>query len=110
MLNISKSDSDYASVGTLTIGHVSLAMTVTYASFAKIFIVESQHSVTEQINGFNFTRAAVNMKLNSSLYMTGAVLFYGDTEPLNCKSELHRISGMFIFHFCSHILSGIDLG
>ena len=94
LLNVSKAES--AAIGTkatLLIDGQSLAMTGTYASFAKILALQSREVVTHNIFGNSLTNVEINMDFITSLFMKGAIVFRSQNTNKMCRSELRRIDG-----------------
>ena len=95
LLNVSKAEaSAIGTKATLNIDRETLAMTGTYATFAQILALQSQDPVSHDIFGNNFTNVEINMHFESSLFMTGAIVFRSGDDVKSCRSELRRISGM----------------
>lgn len=96
LLNVSKAES--AAIGTkatLLIDGQSLAMTGTYASFAKILALQSREVVTHNIFGNSLTNVEINMDFITSLFMKGAIVFRSQNTNKMCRSELRRIDAYF---------------
>ena len=76
----------------MTINGMSLPMTGTYASYAKILALQSRKVTSTNVLGRNFTDIEINMNFITSLFMSGGIVFIsGET----CKSELKRIEGKY---------------
>ena len=93
ILNVTKSDSSIGTVGTLFIDGNSVPMTGTFASFGKLLAIQGQRVVSPLVYGNNFTKVEINMRFNTSLYMTGAIVFTANGGLKTCVSELRKISG-----------------
>ena len=95
-LNVSKADANaIVTIATLNIDGMSLAMTGTYASFAKTLALQSRGRTTHDVFGNSFKDVEINMDFITSLYMTGAVVFRSSGNNKNCRSELRRIYGKY---------------
>ena len=101
VLNVTKSDSSIGTVGILTVNGASIPMTGTFASFGRLLAIQGQQTVSQLVFGNNFTKVEINMRFNTSLYMTGAVVFTANNGLKTCVSELRKVSGIvqnLIYH------------
>ena len=93
VLNVTKSDSSIGTVGTLTVNGAAIPMTGTFASFGRLLAIQGQRTVSQLVFGNNFTKVEINMRFNTSLYMTGAVVFTANSGLKTCVSELRKVAG-----------------
>ena len=99
VLNVSKSDTNIGTVGTMIIDGHSLAMAGTYASFGQLLAIQGQQLLSQLVFGNNFTNVEINMRFNTSLYMVGAIVFTANRQVKTCVSELRRNAGNYFIPF-----------
>ena len=80
-------------VGTFTTDQFSVVIAGQYVAFTKFLLLASDKS--DKISWNNYSGISLNMKLNSNFDLTGSVHFSGNSGSKDCKSNLHRTSGMF---------------
>ena len=94
IMNITKSSSNIDIAGDMYIDNKKLEMTGSFASFFKIFALQSDAAISSQIANRNFTKVELNGRVESSIFISGAVVFLEATGKRNCAMELRRRAGM----------------
>jgi hypothetical protein len=93
IMNITKSSSTIGLSGDMYIDNKKLEMAGSFASFFKIFALQSDLAISSQIANRNFTKVELNGKVQSSVFINGAAIFLEAAGKRNCPMELRRTAG-----------------
>lgn len=93
VINITKSSSTIGLQGDMYIDGEKLDMDGSFASYFRIFALQSDSVIRSQIANRNFTKVELNGKVQSSVFINGAILFLTDSGKKTCPMELRRQAG-----------------
>lgn len=93
VINIIKSSSSIVLEGDMYIGNKQLDMVGSFGSYYKTFAIQSNNVISSHIANRNFTSVELNGKVESSVYIDGAIIFLTNSGKKKCTMELRRQTG-----------------
>lgn len=92
-MNITKSDT-IDTVGTVAILGHRFSMSGAYAYAFRLLTLQSDHAITQEVAGRNFTEVELDGQVKSSVLIEGFVVFKaGGGSRLSCPVQLRRVAG-----------------
>ncbi|XP_045166554.2 uncharacterized protein LOC123529972 [Mercenaria mercenaria] len=90
VLNVTSSSSTIGLQGNMYFDGENIYMVGSFASFFKMFAMQSDAIIKNQIANRYFSKVELNGKVQSSVFIEGAIIFQTDSGKDTCPMELRR--------------------